>query len=237
MLRDFSWFHPAPRNFVVDKRRQRVWKRWAKFYRATPGYKLLEQIEAARPQVASKATERGVEIFWLLPFRRRFRRTFARLRSIGQEVDVEAIRYYMAFCSTDMIPICIWLIGKCGVRFHAYDISQFCSEQPSQIRKHVAKALRRLEARWLLEEMAGRYRFDEAIQRFADSPVIHQPFPERLSRYVQSVDDSHADEVVTPSRMPFWSLEKSWDYTPPKSVLAIRRMLRRIRHWVRWGVG
>ena len=25
-------------------------------------------------------------------------------------------------------------------------------------------------------------------------------------------------------------------YTPPKSVRLIRRMLRRIRHWVRWGV-
>jgi hypothetical protein len=55
--------------------------------------------------------------------------------------------------------------------------------------------------------------------------------------YKRDVDDSHADEVATPSRMPFWSVEKSWEYTPPKNTQLIRRMLRRIQHWVRWGVG
>jgi hypothetical protein len=63
-----------------------------------------------------------------------------------------------------------------------------------------------------------------------------RPFAERLDRYTHNVDDSHADEVVTPSRMPYWALERSWEYTAPKSIVLIRRMLRRIRHWVRWGV-
>jgi hypothetical protein len=84
--------------------------------------------------------------------------------------------------------------------------------------------------------MATLYPQDATIQYFANSPVTHRPFAERLSNYVASVDDSHAGEVATPSRMPFWALENSWDYTPPKSVQLIRRMLRRIRHWVRWGV-
>jgi hypothetical protein len=61
-------------------------------------------------------------------------------------------------------------------------------------------------------------------------------FTERLDNFTRNVDDSHADEVFTPSRMPFWALERSWEYTAPKSVVLIRRMLRRIRHWVRWGV-
>jgi hypothetical protein len=105
------------------------------------------------------------------------------------------------------------------------------------VRKHVAKALRRVEAWSRLDEMANAYPDDAAIQWFAKAPLTHRPFRERLSRYVQSVDDSHAGEVSTPSRMPYWARESSWDYTPPKSIRFIRRMLRRIRHWVRWGVG
>jgi hypothetical protein len=42
--------------------------------------------------------------------------------------------------------------------------------------------------------------------------------------------------VSTSSRMPYWALERSWERSPPKSIVFIRRMLRRIRHWVRWGV-
>ena len=51
-------------------------------------------------------------------------------------------------------------------------------------------------------------------------------FAERLDKFTRNVDDSHAGEVVTPSRMPFWALERSWDYTAPKSVVLIRRMLQ-----------
>jgi hypothetical protein len=100
----------------------------------------------------------------------------------------------------------------------------------------VAKALWRLEAWLLLEEMATLYPEDAKVRWFAESRVTHRPFRERLSNFVKSVDDSHADEVATPSRMPYWAREKSWEYTPPKSRDLIRRMLRRIRHWVRWGV-
>jgi hypothetical protein len=36
--------------------------------------------------------------------------------------------------------------------------------------------------------------------------------------------------------MQYWAMEERWHYTPPKSRDLIRRMLRRIRHWVRWGI-
>jgi hypothetical protein len=116
-----------------------------------------------------------------------------------------------------------------------YGIWEFRSHPWPQVRKHVAKALRRLEAWVLLEEMAAQYPEVVKIQWYAQAPRAHRPFAERLSNFVKSVDDSHAGEVVTPSRMPFWAAERAWDYTPPKSVEFMRRM-RRIRHWVRWGV-
>ena len=49
-----------------------------------------------------------------------------------------------------------------------------------QIRKHVAKALRRLEAWSLLDEMAAAYPDDDKIQWFANAPTTHRPFAERL---------------------------------------------------------
>ncbi len=236
MFRDSFWFRPAPRNFAVDKRRQRVWRRWANYFRATPEFQLLKQIEAERDQVVLRTTREGQNVYWLLPFRGKFRRIFSAYNSTCQQGELEAIRYYMANCPREMIPICIWLIGKCGDRYRAYEISEFCRNPSAPGRKHVAKALRRLDAWWLLEEMASHYSYDARVQQFAKTPMVHRPFRERLSRYVRSVDDSHADEVFTPSRMPYWALDESWSYTPPKSVLLIRRMLRRIRHWVRWGV-
>ena len=77
---------------------------------------------------------------------------------------------------------------------------------------------------------------DDKVQWFANASTTHRSFAERMDKFARNVDDSHAGEVFTPSRMPFWALERSWDYTAPKSVVLIRRMLRRIRHWVRWGV-
>ena len=67
--------------------------------------------------------------------------------------------------------------------------------------------------------------------------LIHRPFAERLIELTSNRSTTRMrTKLYTPSQMPFWALEESWDYTPPKSVQLIRRMLRRIRHWVRWGV-
>jgi hypothetical protein len=135
-----------------------------------------------------------------------------------------------------MVPIAIWLWGKCADRFRLYGLSGFCYYRSPMVRKHVAKALRRLEAWSLLDDMAAAFPDDEKIRWFASAPISHGPFAERLANFKRNVDDSHAGEVVTPSRMPFWAAERAWDLTPPKGVHLIRRMLRRIRHWVRWGV-
>jgi len=236
MLRDFSWLEPLPRNFFVPKRRLRAWRRWGRYYRTSEDFKLLKSIELERERLVL-ATENHGSTFWLLPYRTQFRQLFAELHSYRNKGDIDVIRYYMAFCPSEMIPICVWLIGRCGKRFWHYDLDSFSRDPSPIVRKHVAKALRRLEASPLLEEMASRYPEDKRIQFFANSgPVVQRPFADRLSRFIKSVDDSYAEEAVTPSRMSFWARDKTWDYTPPKSVLLIRRMLRRIQHWVRWGM-
>jgi hypothetical protein len=135
-----------------------------------------------------------------------------------------------------MIAVCAWLMGEFSDRKYLYELTVFRHDPSLQIRRHVAKALRRLEAWSYLRDMAAANRSDVRIQWFATAPTIHAPFAQRLENYKRCVDGSQAGEVATPSRMPFWTGVRSWERTPPKSVAYIRRMLRRIRFWVRWGV-
>jgi hypothetical protein len=132
-----------------------------------------------------------------------------------------------------MIPLGVWLWGKCADRFRLYGLSAFCHDRSPQVRKHVAKALRRLEAWTFLQEMATANPDDVMIQQFATPPTSHRPFPERLTNFARNVDDSRAGEVVTPSQMPFWRLQRDWEGRSPKSGWYIRLMLWRIRRWVR----
>jgi hypothetical protein len=236
MLREYVWFHPAPSNFVVDKRRQQIWRRWAGYYCGTDEFNLLKRIEAVRNQVVIQAAQGTGDVGWLLRFRSDFRRLPAKEDFMGRQGGAEAIRFYMASCPVAMLPVCIWLLGRCGNRYHSYPLSEICRDQPTQTRKHLAKALRRLEEWWLLEELAKLYPYDKRLQRLAMSAISRRPFRERLTQYARSVDDSHAGEVKTPSQMPFWASEQSWERTPPKSLELIRRILRRIQHWVHWGV-
>jgi hypothetical protein len=236
MLRDYSWFQPRPRNFSVSPQNMRAWRRWAVYYRQTEEYKLLREIELAMNQADESSPRDAHGLYWLLPYRARFRRLLEKHREPFSRLDLGAIRYYMAYCPAEMIPICAWLIGRCASRFRLYGLAELSRGSSRQVRKHLAKALWRLEAWHVLDEMASRYPHDEKVQWFANSVTVHRRFDERLKNYLADVDDSYADEVITPSQMPFWALQTSWDVTPPKSVAAIRRILERIRHWVRWGV-
>lgn len=215
---------------------RRRWRWWRRRHYSADIYKLLKRIESAPERTSANADRGDVPITWLLPYRADLRRVYAGYHPRYNEAEVDIIRCYMANCPADMIPLCIWLLGKCADRFRLYGIAGRCDDPSPKVRKQVAKALRRTEAWSVLEKMARAYPNDEKVQWFAKAELRHRPFPERLSSFVRSVDDSHAGEVTTPSRMPFWARENSWDYTPPKSVELIRRMLRRIRHWVRWGV-
>jgi hypothetical protein len=229
MLRDFSWFQPTARNFPVTKRQLRVWRYRGRDYRQTGTYELLVALEAERAWVDDESNARRA-VHSLLPSRHR--RT---LKLLSESGSLDVIRYYMAYCPAGMVPICVWLIGKRAKRYQTCDLEHLARDASPTIRKHVAKALRRLESWPELEDMAVLFPDDEKVQWYAKTPIAHRAFKERLNTFVHSLDDSHAGEVKTPSQMPYWAAQKTWDMTPPKSIELIRRMLRRIRHWVRWG--
>ncbi len=229
MLRDFSWFQAAARNFPVTKRQLRIWRYRGRDYRQSGTYELLVGLEAERAWTDDDAGV-GSAANSLLPSRHR-----RALKLLAESGSLDVIRYYMAYCPPDMVPVCVWLIGKRAKRYQTSDLEHLARDPSPTVRKHVAKALRRLEAGPLLEDMAVLFPDDAKVQWFAKTPVAHRAFKERLSAFVHSLDDSHAGEVTTPSQMPYWAAEKSWHRTPPKSIELIRRMLRRIRHWVRWG--
>ncbi|HJQ81200.1 MAG TPA: hypothetical protein VJ828_14665 [Lacipirellulaceae bacterium] len=220
-----------PREFAPtlrDRQRWRLLSANSRSHRHT--FRLLKKIEFERSAAISSAALRAAPLGWLLSYR-------DDLRWAIEHAPVEPIKLYLTQCPLDMVPIAVWLWGKCADRFRLYGLSGFCYYRSPMVRKHVAKALWRLEAWSLLDEMAAAFPDDEKIHWFASAPISHGPFEERLENFKRNVDDSHAGEVATPSRMPFWAAERVWDYTPPKSVALIRRMLQRIRHWVRWRAG
>jgi hypothetical protein len=216
-----------PCKFAPTSSDLKRWRRRTRFLdRHT--FPLLKRIESQRIAAISSATARGAPDSWLLPYRNDLRRAiqFSRL---------EPIKLYLTRCPVEMVPLAIWLWGKCADRFRLYGLSAFCFDRSPAVRKHVAKALRRLEAWSLLDEMAAAFPDDEKIRWFAGTPTS-RPFETRLKNFKRNVDDSRANKVVTPSQMPYWAANRLWGLTPPKSVHMIRRMLRRIRHWVRLGV-
>jgi hypothetical protein len=228
---------PEPRNYTPSNA---VWRRWrwrriSRNIRKSRTFKLLQRIESTRDQMRDEADSDLGKRTWLLPFRDELRRLMAGF-DCRFDGELETVRFYLLTCPRTMIAICVWLLGECSDRTHLYALETFRHDPSPQIRRHVAKALRRLEAWSYLREMAAADRRDARIQWFAKAPTTHAPFAERLRNYKRCVDDSHAGEVTTPSRMPFWTGVSSWERTPPKSVAYIRRMLRRIRFWVRWGV-
>jgi hypothetical protein len=191
-------------------------------------FRLLVYIDAERRKLVAAADSERLEPTWLLPFRH----TFRQIEASGR---IGSIKRYLNTCPPEMVPLCVWLIARQADRSRLWGLDHEWDHPSAQVRWHVAKALRRTDAWRVVEEMARRDPHNERLQRLALSPDIRRPFSARLQAYKLDVDDSHAGEVVTPSRMPYWAREHEWEYTPPKSRDLIRRMLRRIRHWVRWG--
>ena len=66
------------------------------------------------------------------------------------------------------------------------------------------ESIARLEAWTLLNGMAMRNPDNAKIQWFAYCTTTYHSFAERFRQFMSNVDDSHANEVAAPSRMPFW---------------------------------
>lgn len=182
---------------------------------------LLRRIES------DAAHGRSASGTWLLKYR-------ADLRWATDYALVTPIKLYLYSCPAEMIPIAIWMWGRCTDRFRLYGLSAFCHHSSPQVRRHVAKILRRVEAWALLNEMAIAYPEDLKIQCYANAPTSGRSFAKRLKNFTAGIDKSHAGEVATPSQMPYWARDSFWLRTPPKSADLIRRVLRRIQHLVRW---
>jgi hypothetical protein len=153
MFADFSWYHPIPRNFSVPAWQVRIWQLSGKHYRKTRQFGLLKRIECEREKVTLESTAGQRTNSWLLPFRTEIRRNFSRINTISGPSEGDILYFYMAHCPAEMIPICIWLISRCTDRCHLFGISAFSRDPSPQVRKHVAKAFRHLQAWTLLEEM------------------------------------------------------------------------------------
>ncbi len=133
---------------------------------------------------------------WLLRFRNDF-------RLLAEQGNGLVIQRFISLGDPALRPIFIWLLSKHASRFFLLGIDEHCDDINPVVRKHVAKALRRLEAWPLLKKMAARHPEDERLRWFATAPTTKRPFSERLQNFRAAVDASHAAEVVTPSQMPY----------------------------------
>jgi hypothetical protein len=228
-MSDAASKNPASNMVPLDVVTSRGLRRLARWRYEGRAFRALKQMEAEWSiEVAQGQNDSRQRLLRMLRHRPDFRRI------IGQEHPA-VIRLYLSNCSPEMAPLAIWLWSRCADRFRMYGLAAYCHDPSPHVRKHVAKALRRLEGWSYLRMMAAAYPDDAKMQWFATTPTMRRPFAERLEKFKRRLDDSHADEVATPSQMPFWALDPKWEPSPPKSVEFIRRMLRRIQHWVRWG--
>jgi hypothetical protein len=192
-------------------------------------HRFLRDLVSYRRRLVELCGDEKLPNTWLLQFRDDFRRLL-------NDETVLVVNSFMLVGDRNLQPVFIWLMRRYANRFRLCDIDEFCDDASPAVRKHAAKALRRLEAWPALGDMLRAYPDDKKVRWFATAPIRKRTSRESLEKYSESIEQSHAHEVVTPSRMPFWRRESFWERTPPKSVLAIRRMLRRIRHLVRWNV-
>jgi hypothetical protein len=162
---------------------------------------------------------------WLLP-----RRTW--LRAIYQADAAPALRYYLLSCSRELKPLVVWLLGRSTQPSHLYGLPAFAQDELPIVRRHAARALRRLEGWSSLAEAARRFPDDQRLQWYAHASIIKRPYEERLRNFAKFVDSSQAAAAEGPSRMPLWFADLDWLRRPPKSVEYIRRMLRRIQRLV-----
>lgn len=164
---------------------------------------------------------------WLLPMRQEFRLIIHRRPCLG-------LRDFLGVCPPNhpTFPIAVWLLGVCATRYKNFDLDRLPDGNSPRARKHLARALRRVESWPRLRELAAEYPDDELLQRLLADDSMRN-FRRRLSRFAQNVDHSHEAEAALVSRMPLWIRDTNWKGKPPKRASWIRIVLERIREWVR----
>jgi len=162
----------------------------------------------------------------LLPCREGFRRAL-------RDNPVDVISGHL--CDPDPLirSVSIWLLSQSANRFQLLGINGHCDDPSPMVRKHVAKALYRLEAWQPLQDLAEDFPEDAAIKWFAQPRPNRIEFGKRLSRYAEHMDTSMAETATHSEPMTLWISFEGWILSPPKSRSYIRRILLRIRNAVR----
>lgn len=163
----------------------------------------------------------------LLPLRGDFRQVMRQQHSIG------LLQTFARDINPLIRAISVWLLSKHANRFLLLGIENLRHDHSPLVRRRVARALRKLEARELLAEMAEAYPHDERIQWYAKFEANQKSYRERLENFVGSVESPVAAQHTYQSRMPLWFRDEYWSGSPPKSVEFMREILWRIRSLVR----
>jgi len=222
----------SPRNFDPERVYRRHNAAWSGDIRSNALYQLLLRMEAASEQAAKLQRHGWRNHAWPMSFRHELRRLFAEYDVRSNYGEVAIVHYYMLACPPAMIPVCVWIISRLGVAPNLSEIMSLRRSLSPQRRRHLAKALRRLKAWAALRQLAAENPNDHRIQRLATSPPSPRTFAERLKNFAETVDQSHAGDVHTPSQMEYWAVDRWWQRSPPKSIEFIRRILRHIHRLV-----
>lgn len=167
---------------------------------------------------------------WLLPFRNDFRR-------LTKDFASQGIRRFLQERRPDSpcYALGISLLGRSASKHSTIGLETLPGDKDPRTRCHFARALRRLESWPRLRQLADDYPDDEFVQAMLALPH-NRNFRQRLARFAEHVDQSHAEEAAHASKMPLWRREAEWEATPPKNASWIRYFLERIRRWVHGNV-
>lgn len=185
----------------------------------------LRQLQEYRQQLAADRDDRRVPHGWLLPAREDLRRLLA-------DHAAPTVHRLLLTGDADLCPFCIALLSRVANRFQLCGIQHFRHDPSPAVRKHVAKALRRLEAWQWLDEMARAHPDDRFTQWCAGAPRVAARFSIRLQRFIEHQQALEPGARRPGSRMPFWRRDAQWHGKPPKAASHIRRLLLRIRRLV-----
>jgi hypothetical protein len=130
--------------------------------------------------------------------------------------------------------LAIWLLGRCARRRAIVAVATLKCDPDPVVRRHVAKALKRMSAWSELYRMATRD--DDSHVRCAAnsfSVATRRPHSDRLRQFVQHGGGAMFEPGRYTSHMPVFMLQPVGPGKPAKSRDWIRRILQHIRELVR----
>jgi len=162
----------------------------------------------------------------LLSYRNEFRQLMA------HQETVPVLQGYLTNSNPAVRSLAVWLLSKHANRIILLGLDKRYWDPSPQVRKHLAKALRRLEAWQILEKMVAEHPNDTKVSWFARSTPNQKNYRDRLANYSSGIDQTHRAAAAGPSRMPLWFRDEYWGGVPPKNIRFLREILLRIQKLV-----